>query len=140
MLKLKSQERKQPSQRKRNKENKKMFSVNSYAKIKEVEDKGNYSVCKISISKKNKTTGNYETDFVGKVRFVGQSHLQRPLKDQRIKITSCGVSNCYVKDDKLEFLNIPTYTVFAYELQDDNGASSSEPMRLEPIDSSELPF
>ena len=118
-----------------------MFSVNSYAKIKEVEDKGNYSVCKISISKKNKQSGKYETDFVGKVRFVGQSHLQRPLKDQKIKITSCGVSNCYVKDDKLDFLNIPTYTVFAYELQEDsNNSSSSEPIRLEPINESELPF
>ena len=118
-----------------------MFSVNSYAKIKEVEDKGNYSVCKISISKKNKQSGKYETDFVGKVRFVGQAHLQRPLENQRIKITSCGVSNCYVKDDKLEFLNIPTYTVFAYELQEDsNGASSSEPMRLEPVSDDMLPF
>ena len=118
-----------------------MFSVNSYAKIKEVEDKGNYSVCKISISKKNKQSGKYETDFVGKVRFVGQSYLQRPLKDQKIKITSCGVSNCYVKDDKLEFLNIPTYTVFAYELQEDsNGSSSSEPFKLEPINESDLPF
>ena len=118
-----------------------MFSVNSYAKIKEVEDKGNYSVCKISISKKNKQSGKYETDFVGKVRFVGQSHLQRPLKDQKIKITSCGVSNCYVKDDKLEFLNIPTYTVFAYELQEDsNNSSSSEPFKLEPINENELPF
>ena len=43
-----------------------MFSVNSYAKIKEVEDKGNYSVCKISISKKNKQSGKYETDFVAR--------------------------------------------------------------------------
>ena len=33
-----------------------MFSNNSYAKIKEVESKGNYSNCKISISKKNKET------------------------------------------------------------------------------------
>jgi hypothetical protein len=117
-----------------------MFSVNSYAKIKEVEDKGNYSVCKISISKKNKQSGKYETDFVGKVRFVGQAHLQRPLKDQRIKITSCGVSNCYIKDDKLEFLNTPTYTVFAYELQDNDGAISSDRPILEEIQPDQLPF
>ena len=117
-----------------------MFSVNSYAKIKEVEDKGNYSICKISISKKNKQSGKYETDFVGKVRFVGNAHHQRPLANQRIQITSCGVSNCYTKDDKLEFPKAPVYTIFEYSLQDDNGASSSEPMRLEPINESELPF
>jgi hypothetical protein len=117
-----------------------MFSVNSYAKIKEVEDKGNYSICKISTSKKNRETNKYETDFVGKVRFVGQAHLQRPLSNQRIKITSCGVANCYTKDDKLEFPKSPTYTVFAYELQDDNGASSSDRPFLEEIDSNQLPF
>ena len=117
-----------------------MFSVNSYAKIKEVEDKGNYSVCKISISKKNKQSGKTETDFVGKVRFVGNAHLQRPLADQKIKITNCGVSNCYVKDGKLEFQNIPTYIVFGYELQDDNGATASAVPTLEMVDPSELPF
>jgi hypothetical protein len=77
---------------------------------------------------------------VGKVRFVGQAHLQRPMADQRIKITSCGVSNCYTKDDKLEFPKAPTYTIFGYELQDSNGATASEPMRLEPIQDCELPF
>lgn len=117
-----------------------MFSVNSYAKIKEVEDKGNYSVCKISISKKNKTTNKYETDFIGKVRFVGNAHLQRPLKDQRIKITNCGVSNCYTKDDKLEFSKSPNYTIFGYELLEDSGANST-PI-LAPIDTPivDLPF
>ena len=116
-----------------------MFSNNSYAKIKNVEDKGNYSVCKISISKKNKQTDKYETDFVGKVRFVGQAHLQRPLKDQRIKITSCGVSNCYTKDDKLEFPNAPTYTIFGYELQDGEVAPKQK-LDLTEIEESELPF
>lgn len=117
-----------------------MFSVNSYAKIKEVEDKGNYSVCKISISKKNKQSGKYETDFVGKVRFVGNAHHQRPLANQRIQITSCGVSNCYTKDDRLEFPKAPIYTIFEYSLQEDNGASSSDRPILEEIDSNQLPF
>lgn len=117
-----------------------MFSVNSYAKIKSVEVKENYSVCKISISKKNKQTDKYETDFVGKVRFVGNAHHQRPLADQRIKITSCGVSNCYVKDDKLEFQNIPTYTIFGYELQDNNGASANATPTFEVDNDNILPF
>ena len=118
-----------------------MFSVNSYAKIKEVEDNGKYSVCKISISKKNRQTNKYETDFVGKVRFVGDAHLQKPMAEQRIQITSCGVSNCYTKDDKLEFPKAPTYTIFGYTLQEDNNNSSaSEPFKLEPVENLELPF
>ena len=117
-----------------------MFSNNSYAKIKEVEEQENYSVCKITISKKNKTTNKYETDFVGKVRFVGQAHLQKPMADQRIKITSCGVSNCYTKDDKLEFPKFPTYTIFSYELQDSSEDFGGARPTLEEIDEGQLPF
>ena len=117
-----------------------MFSTNVYAKIKEVEDKGNYSICKISTSKKNRTTDKYETDFIGKVRFVGDAHLQRPMANQRIKITSCGVQNCYTKDDNLEFLRIPTYIIFGYELQEDGGAVSTPNPILEPITEDQLPF
>ena len=119
-----------------------MFSNNSYAKIKEVENKGNYSMCKISISKKIKETGKYETDFIAKVRFVGKAHNQRPLTDQRIKITSCGVSNCFVKDDKLEFSKFPTYTIFDYELQDSNGTTtiSDNFTPLADVDDTQLPF
>ena len=115
-----------------------MLSVNCYAKIKSVEVKENYSVCKISISKKNKQSGKYETDFVGKVSFVGNAHNQRPLADQRIKITSFGVSNCYTKDDKLEFLQSPKFVVFAYELQDSNGANTTPAFELNNDDI--LPF
>ena len=117
-----------------------MLGLNCYAKIKEVEDKGNYSIVKISVSKKNKQSGKYETDFIGKVNFVSQAHLQRPLKDQRIKITSFGVQNCYVKDDKIEFLKTPRIAIFSYELQEDNGASASNIPILEEIDSNQLPF
>lgn len=116
-----------------------MFGNDVYAKIKSVENKGNYSVCKISTSKKNKQTDKYETDFVGKARFVGNAHLQHPMDGQKIKITSCGVSNCYTKDDKLEFLNQPNYVVFGYELQDDGGAKPELPkFDLEETDI--LPF
>ena len=114
-----------------------MFSVNSYAKIKEVEDKGNYTVCKISIPKKDKLTKQYETTFVGKVRFVGQAHLQKPMADQRIQITSCGVNNCYTRDGKLEFLKSPTYVVFGYTLQDGSAVAATP---LVEVDSEELPF
>ena len=119
-----------------------MFSNNSYAKIKSVENKGNYSVCKISISKKDKNTNKYDTDFIANVRFVGQAHLQKPMENQRIKITSCGVSNCYTKDEKLEFYKNPNYVIFAYELQDTNGEhTQTKSFSFELTETSEdLPF
>lgn len=117
-----------------------MFSVNSYAKIKEIlETKEKYTVGKISISKKDGRTGKYETDFIATVRFVGNAHLQRPMKDQKIKITSCGVSNCYVKDDKVEFTTKPTYVIFGYELAD--GQPTASPVMTVASDNDDvLPF
>lgn len=116
-----------------------MFGNDVYAKIKSVEVKENYSLCKISTSKKNKTNNTYETDFVDKVRFVGDAHKQRPLEGQRIKITSCAVSNCYTKDNKLEFLNKPNYVIFKYELQEENEQSTRPKFDL-VIDDNQLPF
>lgn len=117
-----------------------MFAVNSYAKIKEVEVKEKYTTCKITITKKNKLTNQYETNFVGKVRFVGQAHLQRPMADQKIKITACGVSNCSTKDSKLEFLQYPSYVVFSYELQADTNGQSVSPMKAFEVTDEVLPF
>ena len=114
-----------------------MFAVNNYAKIKEVEDKGNYSICKIVISKKNKG-GDYETTFSGHVRFVGDAHLQKPMADQRIKITSCGVSNCYTKDGRLLFPKAPNCVVFGYELQG-QAENKNAPIVLENLEE-DLPF
>ncbi len=95
------------------------FSVGNYAKIKEIkETKDTYTVAKISFSKKNKATNEYETNFIGVARFVGDAHKQRPMVDQKIKITACDVTNCYVKDGKIEFPERPQYVVFGYELQD----------------------
>lgn len=98
------------------------FSIGNYAKIKRVEDKEKYAVCKLSVSKKNKQSGKYETSFVGDVRFIGKAFDLKPQVDQRIKLTACDITNCYVKDDKLEFCKNPQYVCFDYELQGDSTA------------------
>lgn len=120
------------------------FSVGNYAKIKEVKEvKENYTVVKLSFSKKNKATNEYETNFIGVARFVGNAHLQKPMVDQKIKITSCDVTNCYTKDGQMVFPERPQYVVFGYELQEGNG-NASQPIKVEqalPIaDDDDLPF
>ena len=84
------------------------FSNGSFCKIKEVVEKhDNYSVCKITVTKKNKLTNEYELQFSAHCRFVGNAHKSVPMKDQRIKITSCDVTNCYKdKDGNLQFTKI----------------------------------
>lgn len=119
------------------------FGVNSYAKIKEVkEQQENYTVCKISIIKKTKES--HTTVFMGYVKFIGNAHKQRPMADQKIKITSCDVTNCYVKDEVLCFNKQPQYVIFGYELQEDgnNGttAASIESAYELLNDNSDIPF
>jgi hypothetical protein len=97
------------------------FSTNAFAKIKEVADKGNYSVVKLTITKKDKVTGNFICTFSGSVTFVGQAHLCRPLANQKIKITSCDVNNGYADSTGEQKWNThPQFVVYKYELQDGN--------------------
>lgn len=118
------------------------FSVGNYAKIKEVKEvKDNYSVVKLSFSKKNKATNEYETNFIGVARFIGNAHLQKPMVDQKIKITACDVTNCYYKDGQMVFPERPQYVVFGYELQD---GTAPQPISVEQVraiaDDDDLPF
>jgi hypothetical protein len=95
-------------------------------------------------------TNEYELQFSAHCRFVGNAHKSVPLKDQRIKITSCDVTNCYKdKDGNLKFTNNPQYVIFGYELQESQGASANVPfnpydngVNFEDLssDSSDLPF
>ena len=99
-----------------------MFSTGVYFKIWGVVNKGNYSEVECSTSSKNKTTGNYETDFSSKfVRFIGNAHRKNPQPNERIKVTSCGVQNVYEKDRQRQYLKNPTFIVFDFEREDGSG-------------------
>lgn len=118
------------------------FGNNQYMKIWEVADKGNYSEVSMTSSKKNRQTGNYETDFSSKfVRFVKKAHDQRPMQGQKIKITECAVQNVYEKDGQRQYLKNPTYIVFGYELQDDQGQPAPVQPNWEQLNNNDdLPF
>lgn len=112
-----------------------MFGTNSYMTIWEVVDKGNYAEVSLSSAKKNKQTGKNEQDFGCKfVRFVGDAYLQRPMAEQRITLTGCGVQNAYVKDGKTQYLKSPTYIVWAYELQESLSNESKPTSRVKTLD------
>ncbi len=120
-----------------------MFGNNSIAKIFSAENQGNYTVCSISISKKNKATNKYESTFESKfVRFVGDAHLQKPMAGQKIKITNCGVQNVYYnRDGEKCYLKNPSYCVFGYELLESQNQHDNTPLRdiADDLESS-LPF
>lgn len=105
------------------------FSNGAYAKIKEVDNKGNFTKAKISISKKVKGSNpaQYICTFAGWVSMVGKAHQCRPMAGQKIKITNCDVTNGYLDraTGEQRFSQAPQCTIFEYELQTDGAPNNS---------------
>lgn len=96
------------------------FRTGAYATIWEIKKgNGNYTDIRLSISKKNKQTNQYETDFSGFVRLIGTAHQNAAaLKEKdRIKIGSCDVTNHYDKEKNITYTN---FAIFDFEEADSN--------------------
>lgn len=121
-------------------------------------DKGNYLEGRVTTSRKNKQTGEYEQRFSdGYVHFisnakealepyVGMTSERGPVL--RANIPGFGVENCHKGDDgKIVYDKNPHYSVFELEVTSGNNASQpqSRPsansfMNVPDTDSEELPF
>ena len=96
-----------------------------FVKVWEVENKGNYHIVSISTSKKNKETGEYETDFSNKfVRFVGAAHTMASnlKKGDVIKLGNCEVTNSYSKERNTTYTN---YVVYSFEKESDGNITNT---------------
>lgn len=102
-----------------------------FARIWNVENKGNYSIAKVSTSKKRKD-GSYETDFQdGFVRLIGSAHekaqtLNVGEKGVAIQITSCEVTTPYDAQAKKGYVN---YAIFAFDIPDGNDSGDAAPAK-----------
>lgn len=102
-----------------------------FARIWAIEDKGNYSIAKVSTSKKRKD-GGYETDFQdGFVRLIGSAHekaqtLNMTDKGVAIQITSCEVTTPYNAEAKKGYVN---YAIFAFDILDGNDDGDTAPAK-----------
>lgn len=105
---------------------------------------------RISISRRNRQTGEYDTDFSGFVDFIGTAAAKKAMtlkEKDRIKLGDVDVSNKYSKEKNITYVN---YKVFSFETQNEMNAGSSgssgysgEPQRAVDegeIDDSRLPF
>lgn len=108
----------------------------AFATIWSVENKGNFSNVRVSTSKKNKTTGAYEQDFSGYLRFIGEAHRNvASLKEKdRIKIGEFEVTTNYDAAKKITYTN---YAVFTFENQ--NGDTAAPAAKKQPKPDVELP-
>lgn len=127
------------------------FRDGAYATIKEVIATTEwYTDCKLSITKKNKTTGRPELEFYGTAKFMYDAHKSKPLANQRILLKRTDTVNTYTdKEGNLKFLKYSQHKVYEYELQESKNASANVPynpydngVNFEDLssDDSSLPF
>lgn len=90
------------------------FRNGAYAKVWEVKDgNGNYKDARLSISRKRKDTGEYETEWSGYVRLIGEAKNKADsMTLDRIRIESCDVTNWYNKEKGTTYTN---YAIFDFE-------------------------
>lgn len=118
------------------------FRKDAYATIWSVEPTSDtLTKARISVSRKNKQTGEYETDFSGFVSFIGTTAAKKSscLKERdRIRLGDVDVSNKYDKEKNVTYTN---FKIFSFETQDatNSGAQKSEtPEPKNPVDDGEI--
>lgn len=119
------------------------FKNGAYATVWSVEPASDVRTkVRLSISRKNKSTGEYETDFSGFVNFCGTSAAKKAAGLQerdRIKLGDTEVTNKYDKEKNVNYVN---YAAFDFSMANEN---NSEPQPAADIDNgepddSDLPF
>ena len=123
------------------------FRPGAYATVWSVETgRGNYTNVRISISRKNKDTEQYEDDFSGFCMFIGEARAKAEhLKERdRIKLGDVDVTRRYDRENRKEYY---TFKVFSFEPADGSssgGGAGAQPVTSNPVDSNpagdELPF
>ena len=92
------------------------FRTGAYAKIWEVTPMSDTSTkVRMSVSRKNKQTGEYEQDFSGFVLCIGTAAARKAAQlheGSRIKIGDCDVTTKYDEQKKITYTN---YKIFSFE-------------------------
>lgn len=124
------------------------FRQGSYATVWSVEPgQGKFTKVRLSISRKNKDTGEYEDEFSGFVMFIGEARAKagRLKERDRIKLGDVDVTRRYDKERQKEYYN---FKCFSFETEAEFGGQSQpaapqrNPVDYNPVDSAsdELPF
>ena len=122
------------------------FRPGSYAKVWAVEPKSDTNTTvRLSISRKNKQTGEYYEDFSGFVEFVGTAAAKKAacLKGgARIKLGDVEATSKYIKEQKKTYYN---FKCFSFDVESD-APKTTETNDPQPavdngeVDDSRLPF
>lgn len=122
------------------------FRTGAFAKIWEVTPMSDTSTkLRMSVSRKNKQSGEYEQDFSGFVLAIGTAAAKKAacLKEgDKIKLGDVDVSTKYDKEKKITYTN---FKMFSFEVDGDSDSSedTTDPQPTVDegeIDDSRLPF
>ena len=122
------------------------FRTGAYAKVWSVEQgRGRFQKVRLSVSRKNKDTGEYDQEFSGFCMFIGNANAkaERLKEGDRIRLGDVDVSNKYDREAKREYVD---FKVFDFEFADSapqqQPAASENPVTSNPVESEEesLPF
>lgn len=92
------------------------FRVGAYAKVWQVENvSGTCTRCRISISRKNKETGEYDQDFSGYVSFVGTGCATKAAQLREGDTIKLGDVDATTRYDKVKKVTYYNYAVFSFE-------------------------
>lgn len=115
------------------------FRSGAYATVWEVKPRSDtMTTLRISITKKNKQTGEYEQEFGGYVAAVGTSAANAALKlkeRDRIKLGDVDVTQKYMKDQQKEYVN---YYLYSFEMADGTSSVTSAPASSKPVDHGDM--
>lgn len=123
------------------------FRTGAYAKVWEVTPMSDTSTkLRISVSRKNKQSGEYEQDFSGFVLCIGSAAARNALKlkeGARIKLGDCDVTTKYDAQKKITYTN---FKLFSFEAEDSSSSTTQDNTAPQPtvdegeVDDSRLPF
>lgn len=128
------------------------FREGSFAKVWEIKPKSDVSTqLRVSISKKNKQTGEYEQDFSGFVSCIGKAAAKKAVKlkeGDRIRLKNVDVSTSYDREKKIQYVNYKCFDFLTESEEGFNAKNNSfdETVAEKNVDdgeqdsSSDLPF
>lgn len=112
------------------------ISDRQFCTIWEVEDKGNYSLVRMSTSRKDKESGEYKNSNWSFVRFVGDAHKKASeLKEKdRICIKGGGISSePYNRDGVKTYPKNPQIVIFNWDWPEENAQNHTRDMDAPPM-------
>ena len=119
------------------------FARSKWAKCWQIEPGERSTKVRISTSKKNKQTNEYEQDFSGFVTLAGTAHKEATnLKvGDTFQIGDCEVTSRYDKEKKKEYIN---FTIYSFGSSEQKAAPAAKPATAPAApaadDPEELPF